>query len=63
MLMAMVRIDKETKERELVWTPDMNEINPEEEIEAALNYYDDVVIRTEDGITGEKYHIVFELVG
>lgn len=63
MIMAMVRIDKETKERELVWTPDMNEIDPEEEIEAALDYYGDVTIKTDNGITGEKYDIIFEMVG
>ena len=68
MIMAMVKIDRETKERELLWTPDMNEIEPMEEIEAALAHFGDEIVygvneNNEEYVTGKKFHIVFEQVG
>jgi hypothetical protein len=64
MTMAMMMIDKETKERQLLWTPDMNEIDVKDEIYSALDSFGDTVIELEDGtITGERYHIVFEQIG
>lgn len=63
-VMAMVLINKETKERELLWTPDLDEVNADEEIRAALTHFGDEIIEEDDGtITGEKFHITFELVG
>jgi hypothetical protein len=65
MINAMVKINKETQERELLWTPDMSTINPEEEIIAALAHFDDepYTVNWADGtssITGKHYHIFFE---
>lgn len=61
MLVNMILIEKETNKRELLWTPNLDEVNPKEEIISALIHYGDTYSEDEEGnITGEKYHIVFE---
>jgi len=63
MIYSMVRVDKETTERELLWHPDSDEDDLKEEAIAALEHYGDKVIIDGDYVTGEKYEILFELCG
>ena len=47
----MVKINKTTKERELLWCPEMDEIDADEEVKSAKEFY------------GDDFIFVFELVG
>jgi len=63
MIYAMVKIDKKSKQRQLMWHVNSEEHNLKEEAIAALEYSDDEVIIDGDDVTGKKFHISYELCG
>jgi hypothetical protein len=58
MIMAMMRLDRATGKEELIWTPDMDEVDALEEIEAFLESIGEEIVR---GIDEKSLMYIFKL--